>query len=326
MKKTLPKVIFTVLLLVLLAYQVDLKTLAQTMVSVQLVILLPAVLLQVLMALVSTIRWRAILSNFAIQTGLSRLARLVFIGAFFNLFLPSSIGGDVIRAFYLSRQTGRGMSTTLMTTVLERSAGLCALLAIGSAAVFTQNISVHGVPLSRVFALLLLFYAAANLILFNSKAHGILTRFLGRFKMQDVEAKMELVYKGLKSLIRNRRSIVVALGLSLGIQFSSVLIVWIAGKSLGIQSDFLNFLVFIPLINLSIMVPLTINGFGLRESLYFLLFTQIGLSEEQSVALSLLNTLVVMAAALPGGLFYSLYKREPGFDEALRQAETGRAV
>jgi hypothetical protein len=73
------------------------------------------------------------------------------------------------------------------------------------------------------------------------------------------------------------------------------------------------FLIFVPLINLSIMVPLTINGFGLRESLYLLLFAQIGLQQETAVAMSLLNTMVVMAAALPGGLLYSLYKREQDF-------------
>jgi hypothetical protein len=69
------------------------------------------------------------------------------------------------------------------------------------------------------------------------------------------------------------------------------------------------------------MVPLTINGFGLRESLYLLLFAQIGLQQEKAVALSLLNTFVIMLAVLPGGLAYSFYKKQEDFGQVVEEAE-----
>ena len=70
------------------------------------------------------------------------------------------------------------------------------------------------------------------------------------------------------------------------------------------------FLIFVPLINLSIMVPLTINGIGLRESLFYLFFSQIGIPAETAVGLSLVTFALYVLTAFPGLVVYSLYKKE----------------
>ncbi len=319
--KTLLKASVTILLLAGLAYQMDLAKFRDALAAASPLILLPAVAVQIGSAFLSVARWRSILRNFDIDIPFLDLTKICFIGSFFNLFLPSSIGGDFFRAFYLSRQKKRGMSTTLTTTMLERSGGLCALLAIGLVSALSHRLTVHGVGLLYVFIGLAGVYLLANLALFNPRIHAWINRALERFHLEDIENKMDLVYRGLNSLIRNRRSIFVVLSLSLAIQLASVAIVWIAAQALAIEAPFGTFLVFIPLINLSIMVPLTINGFGLREGLYFLLFTTIGLQQEKAVALSLLNAAVVMLAALPGGVVYSLFKKEEHYDEAVAKAD-----
>ena len=73
------------------------------------------------------------------------------------------------------------------------------------------------------------------------------------------------------------------------------------------------FLIFIPIVNLATAIPLTINGVGVRESVYYLLFSQVGVPVESAVTLALLNLVVMMMAALPGGIVYSLYKKEQQF-------------
>ncbi len=296
-----------------MAYQLDWNKFAKVLSTANFLLLVPALLTQLASAFLSVARWKTIVSNFDIRVGFARLLRFSFIGSFFNLVLPSSIGGDFFRAFYLSKEAKRGMSTTLTTTLLERSGGLCALLAIGVAAALSHRIVVHEIPLLYLFLVLITGYVLVNAALFNPRIHRLLNRLLERLRLQNVEEKMELVYRGLNTLIGNRKAIAKVLGLSLTIQFGSVVIVWIAAQALAIEAPFSSFLVFIPLINLSIMVPLTINGFGLRETLYFLLFTNIGLQQERAVALSLLNTLVVMTVALPGGVLYSLHKKEESY-------------
>jgi uncharacterized membrane protein YbhN (UPF0104 family) len=141
----------------------------------------------------------------------------------------------------------------------------------------------------------------------------LLKRLLERFKREDIEKKMELVASGLGSLRRNPVAIAWILGISLIIQFIVVIMMWVAALALKLEAPFYVFLIFIPIINLSLAVPLTINGLGLRESVYYLLFSQIGVPVETAVTLSLLNFFIMAMTALPGGVVYSLYKKEePG--------------
>ncbi len=313
MTKTILKALATLGLLGLLASQIDMVAFYEVLGSTRLLLLVPAVLLQLVLISFGVLRWHTIVVNFKLDIGLLRLAKMAFIGNFFNLFLPSSIGGDFFRAYYLAKDQKRGMSTTLTTTLLERSGGLCALLMIGLVASASQDLQIREVSIFRVFVVLSTAYLVVNLALFNPRSHRFLDHLGERFHLNQFQQKMKLVYSGLGTLIADGKAIVRLIGLSLVIQFFSVVIVWIISRALGIAAPFRVFLIFVPLINLSIMVPLTINGFGLRESLYLLFFTQIGLDQERAVALSLLAALVIMAAALPGGIIYSLYKRTEEF-------------
>ena len=101
--KTLLKLGLTILLLVGLGYQLDLRTLGSVIVSARVGPLLLAVLLQLGLTLVAVFRWKIILGYFTIQIPYLQALRIVLMGNFFSLFLPSAIGGDVFRAYYVSR-------------------------------------------------------------------------------------------------------------------------------------------------------------------------------------------------------------------------------
>jgi len=312
----------TLLLLGILAFEIDLKEFLKVISSTDPTLVLLATALQMAIIILAVFRWQVILENFQINAGFSPLTKITFIGQFFNLFLPSAIGGDVFRAYYLSKSQHRGMSTTLTTTLVERSAGLFALLFMGCFFAALKPIVVHGVSLLYLFIGLIIAFIAANVAMFHSWIHRHLTRLLMRFGFRDIEGKLELVYAGLTTLRRNKKAIAKCLLLSFAIQFLSVVVMWLAALAIGIQAPFFIFLIFIPIVNLTIMIPLTINGFGLREGVYYLLFTQIGQPPETSVILSLLNFLVVTLASLPGGVAYSMYKKEENFDGILTKPET----
>ena len=291
-------------------YRIDAGEFLRVVASASIALLLGAALIQVGSIFLSALRWRVILKNFDVQIDYDPLARITFIGFFFNLFLPSGIGGDFFRAYYLGQRVGRGMSTTLTTTILERSAGLCALLIIGLAASALTPLKFGGVRLLFVFLIILSLFILGNLLLFHPWTHRLLTRFLSRWKRDGLEEKMDLVAKGLRQLRRNPSAVVQAVAVSLLVQFLAVVIAWVAATSIGLKAPFPVFLTFIPLINLTIMIPITINGLGLRESLYAVLFQQIGVANEMSVSLSLLTFAVFLLAGLPGAVLYHLYKRD----------------
>ena len=308
--KTLLKLGLTVLLLVVLVYWLDLRTLASVITSARLGPLLLAVLLQLSLTLIAVVRWKIILSYFTIQIPYLQALRIVFMGNFFSLFLPSAIGGDVVRAHYISRRSKKGLSHMLTTTFLDRSAGLCALLLIGLCASLSSDIAVGGVRLSRVFIAFTSIYFLINVAVFHNWSQRGTSRLLARFGLDTLDEKLQLIYEGLRALIRAPGSVFVIIGLSLIIQFVAVCVMWFAAQSLNFDSSFGVFLIFIPLVNLSIMIPITINGLGLREGLYLLVFGELGTQHEMAVALGLLQFVIVMIVALPGGPIYSLYKAE----------------
>jgi len=317
--KTLLKLGFTVLLLVVLGYQLDLRTLGSVIASARLGPLLLAVLLQLGLILVAVFRWKIILGYFTIQIAYLQALRIVFMGNFFSLFLPSAIGGDVFRAYYVSRRSKKGLSHMLTTTLLDRSAGLCALLLIGLCSSLYSDIAVGGVQLSRVFIAMTTVYFLINVAVFHDWSHRATSRLLTRFGFEALDENLQLIYAGLRALIGAPVSVLVIFGLSLVVQFTAVCVMWFAARSLDFDSRFSVFLIFIPLVNLSIMVPITINGLGLRESLYLLLFAELGTQDEISVALGLLQALIVMIVALPGGPIYGLYKTEGRVSERVTE-------
>ncbi len=154
------------------------------------------------------------------------------------------------------------MSTTLTTILLERSSGLCALLAIGTLASAWNRMEVQGVDTLYFFLVLDALYVTVSVMVFHPRIHLRVKRFFDRFFWREMEAKLQLVADGLESLRKNVLSLLWTLALSLVIQFFSVVIIWIVGLSIGVQAPFPVFLMFIPLVNLTIMIPFTINGLG----------------------------------------------------------------
>jgi len=124
----------------------------------------------------------------------------------------------------------------MTTTFLERSGGLCALLVIGTLFAAFEDIRVEGVRLFDVFLVLITLYLLGNLMLFHAWIHRKISAFLKTRNLEQIEAKMELVYSGLKALRGNRRAIVLVLLLSLLIQFLAVVMVWLAALAIDIDA------------------------------------------------------------------------------------------
>ena len=314
--RILIKIGVTSLLLIWILSQIDFLKFVEILFSANILLVLSVTLVHFGSVFFTIIRWRTILGNFGIYSNFLPLTKITLIGYFFNLFLPSGIGGD-----FLSKREGRGMSTTLTTTVLERNAGMCALLMIGGIAAFFYRIEVQGISLLYVFIFMIAGYLLATGMLFHPWIHQHISSFLRRRNLNQWESKMELVYEGLRGLRQNKRSIGIALLTSIVIQFLSAVIVWISALSLSYDAPFVVFLIFTPLINLSIMVPFTINGIGLRESLFCLLFLQIGVPCETSVSMSLITFSAYLLTGIPGAFIYSFYKKEEKLDEILLEAE-----
>lgn len=307
------KALVTVILLSFLVYRMDLGEFVRVFASADWALVFAAGVLHLGTVPPSVARWKAILVHFGIGTPFRSLTQIAMIGYFFNMFLPSAVGGDFFRAYYLSKRESRGMSTTLTTTVVDRVSGLAAMLLIGATFVLLYSIRVHGHSLLPLLLLLAGAFALGLTTLFHRWTHRLFSRVLRRLGLEELDRKVQLAADGLNRLRRSGRTILLVVAASLLIQFAVIVAMWLAALSIGIVAPFYLFMIFIPLVNLSVALPITINGMGLREGMYYLLFSELGVAVEAAVTLSLLNLIVVAMTAVPGGVVYSLYKREEGF-------------
>jgi len=311
--KTILKATLSFGLLAFLFYRTDSESLVRVMASTNWLMLVPAAIILFSTTLLQNLRWSIILRNFDLHVEYFRLFRIVLIGCFFNLFLPSSVGGDFFRAWYLGKHEKTGVSLAATTTLIDRISGLSALMILGLFCSFFSHQSLGGVQLRVIFMAIFLVFMTGIVMFFHPVLHRVLERFLIKVKAVRIAGKLPPIYEGAARFRKNIPDIALTTGLSLVIQVISISSVWVAARAMNIDAPFLVFLIFVPLINIAVAVPLTINGVGLREGMYYLLFSSIGVPMEESITLSLVTMLLYVSMALPGGFVYSVFKREENF-------------
>ncbi len=300
-------------LLGFLFYRTDTEALVKVLSSANWLMILPATLILFSTTLMQNLRWSIILRSFDLSVKYLHLYRIVLIGCFFNLFLPSSVGGDFFRAYYLSKHEKTGVPVAAATTLLDRISGMFALMLLGLVCSFFSPQSLGGIPLQLIFSGIFLVFTGGIIVFFHPVPHRILEKLLVRFKAGGLAEKTPPIYEGTSRFRKNIPDMLKTTSLSLVIQVISISSVWVAARAMNIDAPFLLFLVFVPLINIAIAVPLTINGVGLREGMYFLLFSQIGVPMEASITLSLVTLFMYLGMALPGGFVYSIFKKDEDF-------------
>jgi uncharacterized protein (TIRG00374 family) len=275
--------------------------------------------------LFSAVRWQWLARPLGFGGSLGKYIAAFFVGMFFNLLLPTSVGGDAVRAVYLNAKSGR-LGFAALSVLLDRLSGLLVLLCVAClAAVLCPidlppwvKLAVGGCALAAVVGLALtpwLAKAASGLT-----GHPKFAR-LGRLaaKLQDALA----VYR------REPRLIVTSTALSAVVQASSVLQVGLLGLAVGLDIPWAVYGIAAPMVALLTLLPVSFNGMGLREAGMVLFLAPAGVPAGTAVTVAFLWFLVQTAAGIVGGAVYALGPKlsaEMGHDDALGpDPDQGRA-
>ncbi len=252
----------------------------------------------------SAYRWYMLLKPIGVNTPYRKILSFYLLGMYFNFFLPTAIGGDAVRVYYLNKET-RKLSRSTASVFLDRDIGMAALLLIATVAAATAGTKINDVPLAPIFALITIPFVLINLALFYRPSYNLLHRILSLFKMKSADEKVESLYESVNSYRGEWGVLGIAMVLSIIIQLGGIFANVLLGYAIGLEG-WLNFLVFIPAISLISMNPLSVNGTGWREYSYVVLFESVGATKEQATALAVLWLGVLIATSLPGGIIYVL--------------------
>ena len=287
-------------LLAVLAWRVDFARLGATLASVRWGLWLAAVLSYGFAQLVSARRWQRLARPLGFDHRLWEFAGFYFIGTFFNLLLPTSVGGDVVRSCYLDGRSGRGWSAFL-TVLADRLSGVLILLSMAAAsALVVREPGWVGWWAAGAGGL-----AAVGLLVFLFAPRQLPPRW--RFGLVSKVLAVAGVYRSSPRLLAG-----VAV-LSAVVQAANALMVWLLTRALGLPVPLPLCFALVPLVSLLTLAPVSLNGMGVREGGLVVLLAPLGVSAEEAVTLGLLWLSVLVAAGLAGAGFH-LFGRFPRYE------------
>ncbi len=295
------RVAVSVALLAWLAWRTDWQQIGQAFAALRVSLWLAAVVLYFLTQVLSALRWQLLAEPLGFARPLPQFISFYFIGMFFNLFLPTSVGGDVVRAWYLDDRSGQRLPAFL-SVFIDRFSGLLILLAVAcAAAAFCPSAVPPWVPTSvwltggcAVCGLLLL-PGAARAVTAMRSTMGV----AGRLR------QLALSLTQTTSLFVARPRLLLATTvLSLGVQLANVVVVWLVGRALTIDVPATYYGICVPMITLLTLVPVSLNGMGVREGGMVLFLTPLSVDQGTAVSLAFLWFSVFTVASLCGGAVY----------------------
>jgi uncharacterized membrane protein YbhN (UPF0104 family) len=294
-------------LLYVLLSRVDLQRLWQTARGASVPLLATALLLYLAMILLSAWRWGLLLTAQHVRVRFGALTRSFLVATFFNNFLPSNIGGDVIRIRDTARPAG---SKTLATTVVlvDRGIGLLGLVfvaAVGTTMAARMSEALGPVGPGMLWGALAGALLVATPAVLLPHQVGRLLHPLRALHQQWVEVRIERLTSAL-ARFRDAPAALVTCFLG-AILVQAVLVAFYAAISLGLGLGvpLTHLAIVVPLSFIVQMLPVSVNGFGIREATFVVYFRQIGLPAESALALSFIGAALIMLFSTSGAVAYA---------------------
>jgi len=264
-------------------------------------------------------RWWLLLRSQDIFIGFWVAVRLYLLGWFYNNFMPGSVGGDLVRAWYVTKHTDKRFEGAL-SVLVDRLIGLLSTLVI---AVFFYLLFLRGRGSIRsvtaeqdssggglfgywyvILIVLALFLMAAILILFKTQGGGFLNR--GRQRIREYIVRLLVKFKDAVVVYCSRPLIIIlAFALTVFLQLTTITGFWLLGRNLGIEVSIKYYFVFFTLTWVLGSIPVSIGGVFVVEVFLASLFVKFaGVAPEQASALALCQRAVWMLASLPGAAIH----------------------
>lgn len=265
-------------------------------------------LLTGVLILILASRWRIFLQQQKIDIPFGTVVALTWAGQFFNSLLPGSTGGDVFKIYQICRRVPERKAAAASTVLIDRASALLALLVLASFAFFFEPAPLQAI-IGKKFSHLNMGWLIGLCVL----GLAAIWRFWRTARSLPWIKKIEQAFREVaKGLAFNSR-IALATVLAFVIHLLNFLIVYFFARSLDISIGYGQVLLIMPVVLLVVMLPVTINGHGLRELLLIAYFSQMGIRigdrtdigyQDVAVALSVLMVANDLLWSLPGGLSY----------------------
>jgi uncharacterized protein (TIRG00374 family) len=259
------------------------------------------------------LQWHVLLAASGIMLSFPRTFRFYFVGLFFNNFLPANIGGDTVKVWDVAR-VGSSVYQVIAVTMLDRLLGIFSLCLLAVAAALYLAPRQPELPYVWYVVIFLACMVPGVGFYFFKPLGRWLRRVVLRIRPLSLDARITAIIDHL-SPFKGRKALVIRLvWLSVLIQALRVVTHILVGMALGMRVDAMlvcQFFVFVPLLSLAMIPPVTINGLGIREGLGIVLFAGAGLAEADAFTMEFLTYVISVAVSLLGFLYFVGRRQAP---------------
>jgi glycosyltransferase 2 family protein len=289
------RLLVTVAILGYLASQIDMTAAGAAVVRVSRPHLAAVLALVAIDRAVMILRWVLLLRASDVRIATSRAVSIFLTSSFVGSFLPAGVGGDLARAYGLSRATAAG-SEAVASVAIDRLLGILSLLVMGIIGLVAWTPEVGPEP--RAIAAIIVLAAISAAVFYADRLvrttlpTALHQSLVGRrlFELGDAVARY-----------RDRRTVLLQVfGWSIVVQVLRITQAYLLGLGLAIAVPFRYYLLFMPVGLLMLLLPISVSGFGLPQGVIVWLLGPMGVPDEQSFALSTLIVLTGLAGNLPG--------------------------
>ncbi len=255
-------------------------------------------------------RWKLILDERGADFSLWRLTQSLLVGTFFNHFLPTRFGGDVVRVRD-TRRIEQGMTASLAVVVYERMSGIAALLVMAMVASLIKIRFISELPLLYVSLLVSLAGLLLLLLAWKKVPRGFLAAVrCPRPWLQKILQRLDVFHGIILDFLEQRRMSRKVFFWACLLQLNVVLHYFFIGQALKLERiPFTDYFFAIPILLFILSVPLSINGIGVRDLFLVKLFVYYQYSASFAIAFSLLDVAFNLVLGVLGGLIYIFRKK-----------------
>jgi len=263
-----------------------------------------AVLYAAILAL-STWRWRLLLEAQGYDAPLGTLSASYLVATFFNNFLPSNIGGDIVRVRDSSQITG-STTASLAVVAVDRILGFGALYFLAVMAFVLGGPVLRGLAGARalILGLGVLFGVLAYIFFRPGTARGLMAAS-GLARIPWARTRFEGVQAAVHVYRAELATVFTAFAASVALQAVVVCYFYTVAQALRIPLTFAACFLMVPLNILIQAVPISFNGWGVRESVFIVYFRQVGLPKDSALAFSLVGAALIVLLSLSGAVVWT---------------------
>lgn len=255
-------------------------------------------------------RWISLCAPIARRPPRAELLRIFFVSTFLGTFLVQSVGSDAVRTWSLAR-AGAPAAQALASVLLDRLLGVLSILVSAVAGVALAPYVLREPAVAWAFTAASAGCLVALLFVFSVRVDELVRRAVAGLPAGRIQIQFGKLLDALQAYRAAHHILASVLAASVAVQVLRILQAWFLGRSLGIEAPLTSYFAFIPIILLVMLLPITVNGFGVSQWAFVWMFTRVGVSEANAFALSVLFVALGLVGNLPGGLIYALGPREP---------------